>query len=60
MNDTMSPSTEWFVLGLVVLATISIGLEPEVGPQVDLEVTHMSGDVTLSTRASMNALGLDD
>ena len=60
MNETMSTSTEWFVLGLVVLATISIGLEPEVGPQVDLEVTHMSGDVTLSTRASMNALGLDD
>ena len=60
MNDTMSPSTEWFVLGLVVLATLSIGFEPQVESQVDFGVTHMSGDVTLSTRASMNALGLDD
>ncbi|MDE0708781.1 MAG: hypothetical protein OSB33_07525 [Candidatus Poseidoniales archaeon] len=53
-------SAEWLVLGLVVLATISIGIEPEPEAEVDLEVTHMSGTVTLSTRASMNALGLDD
>ena len=53
-------SAEWLVLVLVILATISIGIEPEVAPEEDLEVTHMSGTVTLSTRASMNALGLDD
>ncbi|MDP6324061.1 MAG: hypothetical protein QF684_00640 [Candidatus Thalassarchaeaceae archaeon] len=53
-------SAEWLVLGLVVLATLSIGFEAEIEPQVDFEVTHMSGTVTLSTRASMNALGLDD
>jgi len=53
-------SAEWLVLILVILATISIGVEPEVVPEEELEVTHMSGSVTLSTRASMNALGLDD
>ena len=53
-------SAEWLVLILVILATISIGIEPEVASEEDLEVTHMSGTVTLSTRASMNALGLDD
>ena len=53
-------SAEWLVLILVILATISIGVEPEVVPEEELEVTHMSGSVTLSTRASMNELGLDD
>ena len=56
----MSPSAEWLVLGLVVLATLSIGFDGDSGVEVDLEVTQMSGTVTLSTRASMNALGLDD
>ncbi|MDG1525447.1 MAG: hypothetical protein P8Q90_05205 [Candidatus Thalassarchaeaceae archaeon] len=51
---------EWLVLGLVVLATLSIGIEPEVVAEEELEVTHLSGSVTLSTRASMNALGLND
>ena len=51
---------EWLVLGLVVLATLSIGVEPEVMADEELEVTHMSGSVTLSTRASMDALGLND
>ena len=56
----MNPTAEWLVLGLVVLATLSIGVEPEPEPQVELEVTHISGTITLSTRASMNALGLDE
>ena len=56
----MNPTAEWLVLGLVILATLSIGIEPETEAEDELEVTHMSGTVTLSTRASMNALGLDD
>ena len=56
----MHPTAEWLVLGLVILATLSIGIEPETEAENELEVTHMSGTVTLSTRASMNALGLDD
>ena len=56
----MEKSAEWLVLGLVVLATLSIGFEGDSEVEDDLEVTQISGDVTLSTRASMNALGLDD
>ena len=56
----MSHSAEWLILGLVVLATLSIGFEGDSEFEVDLEVTEISGSVTLSTRASMNALGLDD
>ena len=56
----MEKSAEWLVLGLVVLATLSIGFEGDSEVEDDLEVTRISGDVTLSTRASMNALGLDD
>ena len=59
-NKPMSPSAEWLVLGLVVLATLSIGFDGNPENEVDLEVTEMSGTVTLSTRAAMNALGLDD
>ena len=56
----MEKSAEWLVLGLVVLATLSIGFEGDTEVGDDLEVTQISGDVTLSTRTSMNALGLDD
>ena len=59
-SKSMTPSAEWMVLGLVILATLSIGFDPNPETEVDLEVTQMSGTVTLSTRASMNALGLND
>ena len=59
-SEAMSPSAEWLVLGLVVLATLSIGFQVDTESEEDLEVTHISGTVTLSTRASMNALGLND
>ena len=59
-SKTISPSAEWLVLVLVVLATLSIGFEADSEVEDDLEVTQISGTVTLSTRASMNALGLDD
>ena len=51
---------EWLVLGLVVLATMSIGIEPESVLQDELEVTNLSGTITLATRASMDVLGLED
>ena len=51
---------EWLVLGLVVLATMSIGIEPESVVQDELEVTNLSGTITLATRASMDVLGLED
>ena len=51
---------EWLVLGLVVLATMSIGIEPDSVLQDELEVTNLSGTITLATRASMDVLGLED
>ena len=51
---------EWLVLGLVVLATMSIGIEPESVMRDELEVTNLSGTITLATRASMDVLGLED
>ena len=57
---SMSVPVEWLVLGLVVLATLSIGIGGDSEAEDDLEVTEITGTVTLSTRASMNALGLDD
>ncbi len=53
-------SAEWLVLTLVILATLSIGFEPETETVEEFDVTHMSGTITLATRASMDALGLDD
>lgn len=60
LRKPFAPTAEWFVLGLVVLAILSIGIESESDSQGELEVTHLSGTITLSTRSSMNALGLDD
>lgn len=53
-------SAEWLVLTLVILATISIGFEPEIETVEEFEVIEISGTITLATRASMDALGLDD
>jgi hypothetical protein len=51
---------EWLVLAIVVLATITLGVEEEVEPEIDLEISNLSGTMILTTRASMDALGLDD
>ena len=39
---------------------MSIGIEPESVLQDELEVTNLSGTITLATRASMDVLGLED
>jgi len=59
-KHSISSIAEWLVLGLVLLATMSVGIEPESVAQDELEVTNLSGTITLATRASMDALGLDD
>ena len=60
VKDSISSTAEWLVLGLVVLATMSIGFESEFIDENPLEVTNISGTVTLATRASMDALGLEE
>ncbi len=51
---------EWAVLVMVVAATIAIGLQPDPDPAPELEVSHISGTIILSTRASMDVLGLGE
>ena len=51
---------EWAVLAMVVAATIVIGIQPEQDPEPELEVSHISGTIILSTRASMDVLGLEE
>ncbi len=60
LREGFGNSAEWLVLGLVVLATMSIDFDFEQDHENDIEVTQISGIVTLSTRASMDALGLDE
>lgn len=51
---------EWLVLAIVVLATLTLGVEEKIETNSDLEISNISGTMILSTRASMDALGLDD
>lgn len=51
---------EWFVLAIVILATLSLQPTPEEPVEVELESTKITGTVELSTRSAMNSLGLDD
>jgi hypothetical protein len=51
---------EYIVLGLVVLAIISIGVEPTGNETENLEVTHISGTISLSTQSSLEAFGLGE
>ena len=60
MGEQAASIVEWLVLTIVVLATITLGVEEEVEPEIDLEISNLSGTMILSTRESMDALGLDD
>lgn len=51
---------EWFVLAIVILATLSLQPTPEEPAEVELESTKITGTLELSTRSAMNSLGLDD
>ena len=54
------PVWEMLVLVIVVVATLSLGTpQPEKNEQA-LEVTAISGTMTLTSRTSMNAFGLQD
>ncbi len=60
-TDRQASSTiEWIVLGLVVSAIFSIGVEPPPNSSPVLEVTHLSGTMNLSTQSSLDAFGLGE
>ena len=59
-NRRVVSIVEWIVLAIIVLATITLGVKEETETTDDLEISNISGTMILSTRASMDALGLDD
>jgi len=52
------PAWEMLVLVIVVVATLSLGMNNSDVDEQPLEVTAISGTMTLSSRASMDAFGL--
>ena len=59
-NGQASSISEWVILGLVVSAIFSIGVEPPSNPGPDLEVTHLSGTMDLSTQSSLDVFGIGE
>ena len=51
---------EWVVLAIVVFSTVGMEMDFGTGEDIDLEVSNISGSVILSTRSSMDAIGLDE
>ncbi len=51
---------EWLVLAIVLFATISFQPEQNEIEEVEYQSSKITGTVELSTRSSMNALGLDE
>ena len=54
------PAWEMLVLALVVVATLSLSVPPNDSNEQPLEVSEITGTMKLSSRASMDALGLQD
>tara|TARA_B100001093_G_scaffold273986_1_gene261883 strand:+ start:2950 stop:4041 length:1092 start_codon:yes stop_codon:yes gene_type:complete len=54
------PAWELLVLAIVVSATLSIGSSPAQSATNELEIAEISGTMTLTSRASMDAFGLQD
>jgi len=52
--------TEWLVLAIVVLSTFTLGYEPPIETEDELEISHLSGSIILSTRSAMDSFGLED
>ncbi|MDE0558326.1 MAG: hypothetical protein OSB30_07670 [Candidatus Poseidoniaceae archaeon] len=42
------------------MSTFTLGYEPPIESEEDLEISHVSGSILLSTRSAMDSFGLDD
>ena len=59
VNDGQATTiVEYLVLAIVLMATISLNESANDDEEITLELTHISGDMILSTRSSMDGLGL--
>ena len=56
----LESTVEWIVFAIVVLATASLNVVPAVEEIQEVEVSNLSGTITLSTRSSMDVLGLEE
>ena len=52
--------TEWLVLAIVLLSTLTLINEPMIEEEEEKEVSNIAGTITLSTRSAMDSLGLED
>jgi len=59
-DGQMFTFTEWLVLAIVVLSTFTLGNEPASESEAEIEISHLSGSIILSTRSAMDSFGLDD
>jgi len=51
---------EWIVLAIVVISTIALDVDPSNDEVEEFEVSKLSGTIKLSTRSSMDILGLEE
>lgn len=59
-NTQVYTLVELFVLVIVLMSTFTLGYEPPIESEEDLEISHVSGSILLSTRSAMDSFGLDD
>ena len=59
-NERIVSMVEWVVLAIVIFSTIGIGMDFSGEEEVEMEVSNISGSIVLSTRSSMDAIGLDE
>jgi len=59
-REQIESVVEWAVLAIVVFSTVGIGIDFSSGEEIEKEVTNISGSIILSTRSSMDSIGLDE
>ena len=59
-NVQMFNLAEWLVLAIVVLSTFTLGYESPIESEEEMEISHLSGSIILSTRSAMDTFGLED
>ncbi|MDP6870235.1 MAG: hypothetical protein QGI21_05635 [Candidatus Poseidoniaceae archaeon] len=59
-NSGLFNLAEIVVLTIVILATLSIGYDPNMAPEEELQLSEIDGTLSLVTRSSMDSLGLED
>ena len=59
-RTSLNTLAEWLIFVSVVLATVSLNVTPTVEVSEEMEVSKLTGTMILSTRSSMDLLGLEE